>query len=96
MCDDSGTVPLTLSGGLQTYTLTPTVPLPPQATCTVTVAAGEVTDQDLPLQNLQEDFVFSFTTSIAFGACGDTATLIHDIQGTGLTSPPQGNIWKLV
>jgi hypothetical protein len=91
-CDDSVTIPLTLRGGPQTYTLTPTVPLPAQDTCTVTVVAAEVTDLDQPPQNLRQDFVFFFTTGIAFGACGNTATPIHDIQGTGLTSPLQGDI----
>lgn len=48
-CDASGSVPFMLSGGPQTYTLTLTAALSGQDTCTVTVVAAAVTDQDLPL-----------------------------------------------
>jgi predicted extracellular nuclease len=42
--------------------------------------------------NMAQDYEFSFTTGIPTGACGDPATLIHDIQGNGLSSPETGNI----
>ena len=85
-----GIVPFTLSGGPQTYTLTPTTLLPGLTACTVTVLAAQVTDQDEPIQPLEADVAFSFTTALGFGACGDTATAIHDIQGSGPSSPMAG------
>ena len=44
-----GSVPFTLDGGPQTYTLTPTTLLPGLTACTVTVLAAEVADQDEPI-----------------------------------------------
>ena len=86
----AGSVPFTLSGGPQTYTLTPTTRLPGLTVCTVTVLAAEVADQDEPIQPLEADVAFSFTTAVGFGVCGDAATAIHEIQGSGSTSPMAG------
>ena len=48
-----------------TFTLTPASPLPYSTVCTVTVAAGEVTDSDTsdPPDQMASDFTFSFTTA---------------------------------
>ena len=50
-----------------------------------------MTDQDAndPPDNMAADYVFSFT-SVELLACGDPATPIHDIQGSGTTSPLAG------
>lgn len=72
------------SGGPQTYTLTPVAFLPPFTTCTVTIVATEVEDQDGI--SLEADVTFSFTTETPF-TCGTVATLIHAIQGAGMSSP---------
>ncbi|HJR90780.1 MAG TPA: DNA/RNA non-specific endonuclease [Aeromicrobium sp.] len=47
------------------FTLTPASPLPANTTCTVTVAADQVTDADLsdPPNQMAADFTFSFTTA---------------------------------
>ena len=85
-----GSVPFTLGGGPLAYTLTPMTPLPGLTTCTVTVLAAGVADQDEPIQSLAADVAFSFRTAVGFGVCGDAATPIHDIQGPGSTSPMAG------
>jgi DNA/RNA endonuclease G (NUC1) len=47
------------------FTLTPTSPLPYSTTCTVTVTAGQITDTDTddPPDQMTSDFTFSFTTA---------------------------------
>ncbi len=71
-------------------TLTPTTPLPGGTTCTVTVLQNQVTDAGNAAITLAADYVFSFTTENPF-ACGQPATPINQIQGTGATSPLVGN-----
>jgi predicted extracellular nuclease len=48
-----------------TFTLDPTTDLPTSTICTVTVIASEITDEDLtdPPDNMESNFVFSFTTA---------------------------------
>lgn len=48
-----------------TFTLDPTVDLPFSTTCTVTVNANQITDQDVsdPPDQMASNFVFSFTTA---------------------------------
>lgn len=87
----AGSLGFTLGGGPQTFTLDPTASLPSLASCTVTVFAAGVTDQDAPAQNPASDTVFGFSTAAAF-ACGEPATKIHDIQGAGPTSPRLGEV----
>jgi hypothetical protein len=87
----AGGLPFTLAGGPLTYTLSPSSPLPSLATCTVTVFAAGVTDQDPPAQNLAADTAFAFSTAATF-ACGEPVTRIHAIQGTGATSPRLGEV----
>jgi uncharacterized protein len=82
----AGSLGFTLTGGPATYTLSPTSPLPSLASCTVTVFAAYVTDQDLTPTPPEADTVFDFGTAVAF-ACGEPATPVHDIQGAGSTSP---------
>ena len=54
-------------------------------TCTLTVLAGQVSDQDGndPPDNMVVDFVVGFT---AFDVCVAPYTPIHSIQGSGLTA----------
>lgn len=90
-CTTSGTVTAVTTGGPQSYTLNPTADFVAGETCTVTILANQVTDQDGTLDNMVSDYSFSFSTvSGGFGACGDTATLISAIQGNGSTSPLNG------
>jgi predicted extracellular nuclease len=73
--------------------LDPGVDFAANESCTVTVLAANVTDQDAsdPPDNMASDFVLGFQT-LAPLVCGDPATLIHDVQGNGLASPLVGNV----
>ena len=80
-----------LAGGPVAFTLTPTTPFIEGATCTVTVTAALVTDQDTddPPDNMAADHVFSFTVEDP-QFCGDPATLISQVQGSGASTPLAG------
>jgi len=85
-CGAAPPVVLTVSGGPLTFTLDPTTDLPLSTTCTATVVAANVTDQDgVAPANMAADYVFSFTT-----AAPVVLTPIHDIQGNGLASAYDG------
>ncbi len=90
-CATSGVQNVTPTGGPTTFTL-PHTNFAYAETCTVTVLASQVTDQDGTPNNMAADYVWSFTTA---SACGTgTITLIHDIQGGG----PHGRscrYWRL-
>ena len=83
----SGTRTATVSGGPTTFTLDPTTDFPFNETCTVTVFAGSVTDQDVndPPDAMAANYVFSFNTVAP-------PTLIREIQGTSHISPKVGLI----
>lgn len=55
------------AGPATTYTLTPSSSLPYSTTCTVTVAANQISDTDLndPPDGMASDVAFSFTTTAA-------------------------------
>ncbi|MCB8928440.1 MAG: ExeM/NucH family extracellular endonuclease [Ardenticatenaceae bacterium] len=90
-CTTSGPVTAVTTGGPQSYTVNPNNDFVSGETCTVTVFANQVTDQDGTLDNMTSDYSFSFSTvSGGFGACGDNATLISAIQGSGSSSPLNG------
>ena len=66
-CPTSGTrnvADTVVTGGPTTFTINPNADFAPNETCTVTVAAAQVTDQDSgdPPDNMVANFVFSFTT----------------------------------
>ncbi len=90
-CATSGAHAAVVSGGPTTFTLNPDTDYGTNELCTVTIVAAGVTDQDAddPPDTMAADTVFSFTTTAAL-ACGDPATLIHDIQGSGTASPLVG------
>jgi len=75
-------------GGPTTFTLDPTTDFAFSESCTVTVLASEVTDQDTvdPPNNMSANYVFSFTTE----APPPPPTFIHDIQGAAHLSPVNG------
>jgi len=82
-CTSSGVQNVTPTGGPATFTL-PHTNFANAETCTVTVLASQVTDQDGTPTNMAADYVWSFTTA---SACGTgTITPIHIIQGTGASS----------
>lgn len=84
-CSTSGSHSATTSGGPTSFTLNPDPDFQLGETCTVTVLAANVTDQDAddPPDNMEADYVFSF----------DTLALvkIHQVQGAGASSPMVGN-----
>ncbi len=72
------------SGGPTTFTLNPDADFVNSESCTVTIFAAQVADQDAvdPPDNMASDHVFSFTTEAAL-----PTTPIHDIQAATHTSP---------
>ena len=90
-CATSG-IRATVSGDRPGFTLNPDTDFATNETCSVTITASLVTDQDTndPPNTMDADFSFSFTTA-GVPICGAPATLIHDIQGTGLLSPLNGS-----
>ena len=90
-CTTSGAHTATVSGGPTAFTLNPDADFAGGESCTVTIVAANVTDQDVtdPPDNMAADTAFSFTTAVT-PVCGDPATAIHDIQGSGATTPLPG------
>ncbi|KAA3657144.1 MAG: hypothetical protein DWQ04_28960 [Chloroflexi bacterium] len=91
-CTTSGAVTAVTTGGPQTYTLDPDVDLAVGETCTVTVFAAQVADNDTedPPDNMDADATFSFTTFDE--VCGDPFTPIYNIQGNGPASALDGSV----
>jgi predicted extracellular nuclease len=87
-CATSGSHPATVSGGPGSFTLDPTTNFAGGESCTVTIVAPNVTDQDAddPPDAMAANHVFSFTVAPDI-TCGDPATFIHQVQGSGLASP---------
>jgi hypothetical protein len=85
-CGDSGGHGATASGGPTTFTLDPTVDFRGGETCTVTVLAASVSDQDTddPPDTMAADYAFSFTTLLPL-------TAIPAIQGSAHRSPLAGS-----
>ena len=89
-CSTSGTVATTFNGGPTTFTLDPGVTLVHGETCTLTVLANQVSDQDGndPPENMVFNFIVGFT---AYDVCADY-TPIYTIQGSGLSAAVTGNV----
>jgi predicted extracellular nuclease len=81
-CSSSGTHAATASGGPTTFTLDPAIDFAFGETCTLTIRASQVTDQDAndPPDNMANDAVISFSVV-------GHAARIHDIQGASHISP---------
>ncbi len=73
-CPTSGAAVDSITGGPVEFVLVLDSDLADGETCTVTVDADQVVDQDDPPDNMVEDYVFSFSTP--------SFVFIHDIQGT--------------
>jgi predicted extracellular nuclease len=84
-CATSGNHTATVSGGPTTFTLNPDADYGFSESCTVTVFAGQVSDQDTqdPPDNMASDHSFSFTTE-------NPPLEIHDVQGAAHISPYSG------
>jgi Bacterial Ig-like domain/Lamin Tail Domain len=86
-CGTSGAHTATVSGGPTTYTLDPDADFSQGESCTVTVVAADVSDQDTndPPDTMGANYTFSFTVETP-------ATPIHVIQGAAHLSPLSGTL----
>ncbi|MFZ5884903.1 MAG: ExeM/NucH family extracellular endonuclease [Chloroflexota bacterium] len=91
VCSTSGNVATTFSGGPTTFTLDPSVPLVGGETCTLTVLADQVSDQDAndPPDNMAVNFTVGFSP---FDICTTAYTPIYQIQGSGLSAAITGTV----
>lgn len=92
-CAGSGPHTAATTGGPTTFTLDPAANFAANESCTVTVIASSVADQDTsdPPDNMTANYVLTFQTADVF-SCGDPATRIHDVQGSGTATPLGGAI----
>ncbi len=83
-CSVSGVHGGTASGGPATFTINPTSDFVGGETCTFTVIAGSVTDQDAndPPNEMSVNFIVGFSTT---DVCAQPYTTIPAIQGSGAT-----------
>jgi predicted extracellular nuclease len=90
-CSASGIVAATVNGGPTTFTLDPNVDLVSGETCTLTVYAANISDQDTndPPDNMVVDFSVGFST---LNVCSLSFTPIYDIQGSGLAAAITGTV----
>jgi uncharacterized protein len=88
-CATSGAHTATVSGGPTTFTLDPDTDFAAGESCTVTVIAAQVTDQDAsdPPDAMTSNATVTFTTVLP-------VTPIHDIQGASHISPLSGSTRK--
>src|SRR5438105_5902647 len=84
-CSSSDGHTAAVTGGPTTFTLNPDADFAGSETCTVTIFAANVTDQDAtdPPDNMAANYVFSFNTVAP-------PVAIHDIQGASHISPKVG------
>jgi uncharacterized protein len=93
ICTVSGTRTATVSGGPTVFTLDPDADFTGGESCTVTVRADGVADQDSidPPDAPAADFSFTFATAV-IELCGAPYTPIFTIQGSGATTPLAGSV----
>jgi len=86
-CTTSGTHTAGESGGPQSFTLNPDADFVANESCTVTVFAANVADQDAvdPPDNMASNFSWTFATV-------SPPVAIHEIQGASHTSPKVGQV----
>jgi hypothetical protein len=78
-CTTSGSVAFSLSGSGASYTLDPSNDFAASESCTLTVVAAQVTDQD----GTPDPMAADFTATFSIAAPGPTITKISAIQGSG-------------
>ncbi len=86
-CPTSGAHTATVTGGPTTFALDPDTDFAGNETCTVTVLAAQVADQDSddPPDQMAANFVFTFTTL-------SPPVKIREIQGSAHISPKNGQL----
>lgn len=82
---------LAVTGGPATFTIDPAADLPAGTSCTLTISAANVTDQDTndPPDNMDADVAITFTP---FDVCQAAYTPIFAIQGSGATAAITGTV----
>ena len=90
-CSVSGVIATTFTPGPTTFTLDPGIALTNGETCTLTVLANQVSDQDGndPPDDMLFNFIVGFT---AFDVCVAPYTPIYTIQGSGLSTLSPGMV----
>ncbi|MEW5870712.1 MAG: ExeM/NucH family extracellular endonuclease [Chloroflexota bacterium] len=93
-CTLSGVHTATQSGGPSSFTLDPAADFTNGETCTVTVYAAQVSDQDGAPDSMSADYAWSFSVAVAGDpdACGAPFNPIYAIQGSGSASPYVGQV----
>lgn len=87
-CDNSGAHTGTVSSAdVTTYLIDPDAEFVAGDSCTVTVFAAQVEDQDLSPDNMVGDFLFSFEVPLP-----PPLVKIHEVQGSGVSSPFDGQV----
>ncbi|MCS6845378.1 MAG: ExeM/NucH family extracellular endonuclease [Caldilineales bacterium] len=84
-------IPSLPADNVTSVTLDPNSNLPYGTTCTVTVAASQVVDNDGTPDPMTQDYVFTFTTEAA-DPCTLPYTPIYTIQGSGSATPIPGPV----
>jgi predicted extracellular nuclease len=95
VCATSGPHTATVNDVDPVYTLNPDVNFTIGESCTVTITAANVVDDDTDdttFDAMLADYTFSFTAVTPPERCGDTFTPIYEIQGSGETSPLAGTV----
>jgi predicted extracellular nuclease len=89
-CTTSGSHTAVVSGGSTSFTLAPDTDFATTETCTVTVVAAQVSDQDTddPPDTMAANYAFSFSTEGP--VCEQAFTPIHTLQGSGANTPAPG------
>jgi predicted extracellular nuclease len=104
-CDTSGLHTAAASGGPASFTLDPDTDFANDETCTVTVFAAQVTDQDAtdPPDNMAANHVFSFDTEVAINndwnineIHADPDATNGDANGDGVLSTTQDEFVEIV
>lgn len=92
-CTVTGPRTFTVSGGPTIFILDPDGDLGAGESCTVTVAATAVSDVDTddPPDTMTADHSFTFST-VDTSVCGDPATRISAVQGSGASTPMPGAV----
>lgn len=90
-CSSSGDITTTVTGGPTTFTINPDVDLLGGETCTLTIYAANVTDQDAndPPDNMAADLTIEFST---LDVCSLEYTPIYSIQGSGDAAAITGTV----
>src|SRR4051794_13476188 len=91
-CTTSGSHTAAVTGGPSTFTLDPDTDFAQLETCTVTIVAAHVSDQDAndPPDGMAADYPFSFFTE--GNVCTLPYTPIYDIEGSGSSAAIAGNV----